>query len=145
MVGYKDHLTLWFYLAWIGHANKIPTMQFFNEILLSQNHSYAIIDGVCPPPGIPKECIVGYSLTCPIEHNGQWQWNAIKGSVTMVWPEKDQKASALSLMITLFRRRCGPLSADILCTEKFAFSVVAIMAFLVPESLACRLVDSNYW
>ena len=41
--------------------------------------------------GIPKECIVGYSLTCPIEHNGQWQWNAIKGSVTMVWPEKIKK------------------------------------------------------
>ena len=48
-------------------------------------------------------------------------------------------------MITLFRKSCGPLSADILYTEKFAFSVVGIIAFLVPESLACQLVDSNYW
>ena len=54
----------------IGHADNIPSVQFLTAI--SRKYFvkilYAIIDAidrVCLE--IPKLCIVGYSLTCPIK------------------------------------------------------------------------------
>ena len=51
--------------SWIGHVNYISTIQFCLEFpeILSQNH--CTIDWVVL--GIPKQCIMGYSLTCPID------------------------------------------------------------------------------
>ena len=49
----------------IGHVNNIPTMQSFTGISWNtQSKSCVIIDWVCLE--FPKQCIVGYSLTCLI-------------------------------------------------------------------------------
>ena len=50
----------------------------FSE-LLGQNLIHAIIDWVCL--GIPKQCIVGYSLTCPIE---RWKLS-IQYKILVLW------------------------------------------------------------
>ena len=59
----------------------IPLCNFSLEFpeLLRQNLIHAIIDWVCL--GIPKQCIVGYSLTCPIE---RWK-PSIQYKILVLW------------------------------------------------------------
>ena len=59
----------------------IPLCNFSLEFpeLLRQNLIHAIIDWACL--GIPKQCIVGYSLTCPIE---RWKLS-IQYKILVLW------------------------------------------------------------